>query len=269
MCRECAEDEALALACRRSRSALLPRVYLFEDLSPESLGEVASAMRERELPRDEWLCFHGQPAGSFFLVLEGEVALLRDTADGEELIVALLGRGELFGEDLCILEGALHPLSARTLGPCRVAEFDARRFRLLLDREPTLLRKLLQTAHRRNVLLIEELESATVRSASQRLLSYLERRTAGSAAPLRIPKHVLASRLSIRPETLSRIIGQLKARQRLHEVDGCLLLVGTAGAEELCSACPARLWGCPGPDRRHTSERPPAVRPFETPAAEG
>lgn len=272
MCRECAEDEALAAECRRDRSALLRRLYLFEDLSPDNLGGIVAAMRERELPRDEWLCFHGQPAESFFLVLEGEVALLRDTAEGDELIVAILGRGELFGEDLCILEGAAHPLSARTLGPCRVAELDARRFRKLLDREPSLLRKLLQTAHRRNVLLIEELESATVRSASERLLSYLERRSAGAAGPepLRIPKHVLASRLSIRPETLSRILGQLKARRRLDEVDGCLLLVGTAGSGELCSSCPARLWGCPGPERGGASaEAPQPARTLQPRVADG
>jgi len=271
VCRECAEDPALALECHRHRSALLRSVYLFEDLSPEHLDWVASAMQERELARDEWLCFHEQPAESFFLVLEGEVALLRETADGEELIVALLGPGELFGEELCFLDGAVHPLSARTLGPCRIATFDARRFRRLLDREPSLLGKLLQTAHRRNVLLIEELESATVRSASERLLSYLERRTAGSTEPLRIPKHVLASRLAIRPETLSRILARLKARQRLHEVDGCLLLAGPAASEELCPTCPARFWGCPGPGRRRVSEEEPGAPPRSLPprAAEG
>ena len=272
MCRECAGDPALAFACRQQRSALLRRVYLFEDLGPESLNAAVSAMRERELPRDEWLCFHGQAAASFFLVVEGEVALLRETAEGEELIVAILGQGELFGEDLCFLEDAVHPLSARTLGPCRIAELDARRFRAVLDREPSLLGKLLQTAHRRNVLLIEELEAATVRSASERLLAYLERRTAGASGPepLRIPKHVLASRLSIRPETLSRILAQLKARQRLHEVDGCLLLVGPAGSDELCSSCPARLWGCPGPARRGASpEGARAAGALASPATEG
>jgi CRP/FNR family transcriptional regulator, dissimilatory nitrate respiration regulator len=249
MCRDCTENEALALECHQQRSALLRRVYLFEDLSPEHLGQVASSMEERDLPGDQWLCFHEQPADSFFLVLEGEVALLRETVEGEELIVTIVGRGELFGEDLGFLEAPVHPLSARTLGRCRIAEFDCRHFRALLEREPSLLIKLLQTVHRRNVLLINELESATCRSASERLLAFIERQTAGSPnpIPLRIPKHVLASRLSIRPETLSRILGQLKACHRLQEVDGCLLPVTAPGSDEACAECPARFWGCPGP----------------------
>lgn len=245
MCRECVDDASLRVECPEHRAALLRSVYLFESLSEKACLEVATFARESAVAADRWLAFHGQPATSFLLVLEGEVALLRETEEGDELIVAIVGRGEIFGEDLAVAEEPVHLLSARTLGPCRVAEFDLARFRALLDREPALLRKLFQTVQRRNTLLLDELEAASVRSASDRLLAFLERHA--SAEPLRMPKNVLAARLGMRPETLSRVLSRLKACHRLRDVDGCLQALRPDGDDPgPCAACPAR-WGCPGP----------------------
>lgn len=249
MCRGCSEDPTRAASCRRSRGELLRGVYLFERLRPELLERMVDAMREVGGEAGQWLCLHGAPADRFYLVLEGEVALLRSSAEGEEIIVAIVGRGELFGEELVFQEAPRHALSVRALGPCRLAAFDHRELRAVVEEQPELLFQLLQTLERRNALLLDELERVTIQSASERLMTFLESQSrSGAPLPLRIPKRVLASRLAIRPETLSRILGQLKACHRLREVDGCLLPTSTGDASDgPCESCPARLWGCPGP----------------------
>lgn len=254
MCRGCTEDPSLALQCRNLREETLRRVYLFEDLPLALLDQVLDSMRETSLGSDQWLCFCGDPASSFYLVQEGEVALLRQSEEGDEFIVAIIGPGELFAEDLVFLDEPRHLLSARTLGSCQVAEFDVRQFRRFLDGEPALLHKLLHTLHRRNAMLLDEIERVTVRSATERLMAFLESQAAlGAAVPQRISKRVLASRLSIRPETLSRLLGRLKACRRLEEADGCLVIAGSAeGACDECELCPGRVWGCPGPRRAVT-----------------
>lgn len=261
MCRECTEDPLLAPECRSRRESALRRVYLFEDLSTQLLRNVTEGMREVPLGADQWLCLCGDAADSFYLVLEGEVALLRHSEEGGEFIVAIIGAGELFAEDLVFLDHPRHLLSARALGACQVAEFDRRRFRSCLEQDPTLLYKLLHTLHRRTALLLDEIERVTVRTATERLMAFLEAQAASkSSAAQRIPKRVLASRLSIRPETLSRILAKLKACRRLEEADGCLFL--SAPRETACDACElcaARVWGCPGP-RELTRRSPPHPR---------
>ena len=250
MCRGCSEDPHLALQCRVRRDAALRRIYLFEGLSGDLLARVSERARETAHAAEQWLCFCGDRAESFFLVLEGEVALLRHSEAGEEFIVAIVGPGELFAEDLIFLDDPRHLLSARALGACRVLELDRRQLRGALEDDPALLHKLLHTLHRRNAMLLDEIERVTVRSATERLMAFLESQaSAGGAAPLRIPKRVLASRLSIRPETLSRILGRLKECRRVEEADGCLVLAAPegAGCDEGCVLCPARVWGCPGP----------------------
>ena len=264
MCRECTEDPLLAPECTSRREHALRRIYLFEDLPPQLLHDVVGGMREVALSADQWLCFCGDPAESFFLVLEGEVALLRHSEEGGEFIVAIIGPDELFAEDLVFLDHPRHLLSARSLGACVVVEFDRRRFRSCLEQDRTLLYKLLHTLHRRNALLLEEIERVTVRTATERLMAFLEAQAASrSSAPQRIPKRVLASRLSIRPETLSRI-SKLKACRRLEEADGCILL--SAPREQACEACElcaARLWGCPGPRVLMARTGPPPRRIVE------
>jgi CRP/FNR family transcriptional regulator, dissimilatory nitrate respiration regulator len=261
MCRGCTEDPSLALQCRSLREETLRRVYLFEDLPLALLDQVLDRMRETTLGPDQWLYFCGDPARSFYLIQEGEMALLRHTEEGDEFIVAIVGPGELVAEDLVFLEEPRHLLSARTLGSCQVAEFDGRQFHRFLDDEPALLHKLLHTLHRRNAMLLDEIERVTVRSATERLMAFLESQAArGASAPQRIPKRVLASRLSIRPETLSRLLGRLKACRRLEEADGCLVLAGSEeGTCVECEVCPGRVWGCPGPRRSVTTHAGPAT----------
>jgi len=61
--------------------------------------------------------------------------------------------------------------------------------------------KLAATMHRRNGLLLDELERISVQDAGQRPISFLESQAAEEGMPLRFPKRILAARLSIRPET--------------------------------------------------------------------
>lgn len=258
MCRECAHHPELVPQCRRSRSEALGRVYLFRDLSPGAMGTILENATEIRAEPGEWLFFQEERAESFFLLLEGDLALSRLSPDGEEVIVAIVGPGELFAEDLLLVEAPRHGVSARPLGSCRLVRFDHRRLRPLLSREPALVPRLASTMHRRNALLLEEVERLSISDASQRLIRFLESQTpsGGDRLPLRFPKRVLASRLSIRPETLSRVLARLKGCGRVREVDEALVLVPDGGGPcSACDTCPVRLWGCPGPAQAAAGSR--------------
>lgn len=260
MCRECARHPEPAVECRRLRAETLRRVYLFEGLPSAALERVLDGSSEIQLEAEQWLFLRDDPARHFYLVIEGDLALVRHSAAGDELIVAIVGPGELFEEDLALVDGARHSVAARPLGRCRLVRFDLCRVRRVLTDTPEIVVELARTMHRRNTLLLDELERVSIQDAGQRLISFLEGQTtaAGEQLPLRFPKRVLASRLSIRPETLSRVLARLKDCDRVREVDGALVLL-PAGDEPYaaCAACPARLWGCPGP--RRAGDRLPAT----------
>jgi len=247
MCRECSGDPELAARCRGERSEALRRSYLFAGIDEGRFETLLDSTREVALAPGQWLCFHGEPARECHFVLEGEVALLRQSAEGEEFIVAIVGAGEHFGEELAGREKPVHPLSARALSAARVTALELDRLRPLVFAEPAILRALLETLDRRNAILLDEIERVTVRSAGERLLDFLASDAAGEHPP-RLSKRTLASRLSIRPETLSRVVRQLKDEGLLDEIDGRLVpLAACDGTAAPCRDCPGRAWGCPGP----------------------
>jgi CRP-like cAMP-binding protein len=244
-------DAALAAQCNERRAALVRGQYLFSGLTDRQLEEVFRRMAVEEPDAEEWLFFQNDAADRFYLVEEGEVALLRHSAEGEEVIVAIVGPGETFAEEALFEEAPRHSVSCRALTPCSVIGFDAGALAHLLD-QPEVLRKLMITLHRRNQILLDEIEQRALQSATDRLLSFLVKETGGGSRGERValayPKRTLASRLSIKPETLSRILARLRDCSLL-EVDGNEIVLTEPAAlrESLeCQSCSQRFWGCPG-----------------------
>ncbi|MDY7091885.1 MAG: Crp/Fnr family transcriptional regulator [Acidobacteriota bacterium] len=252
MCRECLHDAALAARCNERRAELVRGQYLFSGLSDRQLEAVFGAMNAVDVEAEQWLYLQNEPAECFFLVEEGEVALLRHSSDGDEVIVAIVGPGETFADEVLFLEEPRHSVSCRALTPACVISFDRRQFSGLLDSSPQLARKVMATLHRRNQMLLDELEQKTLHSATERLVSFLASEAQGDLCSQRIslsyPKKVLASRLSIKPETLSRILAKLRECS-LVEMDGSDIVLNqsTVQREGLsCESCCRRFWGCPG-----------------------
>ena len=72
----------------------------------EALGRVASL---RHVPRGGVVLREGENTNAIYFILNGALKVLVSDADGREVILTILGRGELFGE-----MGAIdnHPRSA-------------------------------------------------------------------------------------------------------------------------------------------------------------
>jgi CRP-like cAMP-binding protein len=109
------------------------------------------------------------------------------------------------------LEAPRYPVSAAALEPSRLIAIDARDFAAMLRGSVDTCFHVMGALSQRLRALISEIDELTLHSAKGRVARYLlahcpeERR----ALVLDVPKGVLASRLSIKPETFSRVIKQL------------------------------------------------------------
>lgn len=253
MCLACAEDLAAALVCPEHLSDYLRRSYLFCDLTAEQLDEVVAAVRTESLADGRWLYRQGDAAERFFIVREGKIALFRQSAEGRECIIAILGVDEVFGEEVVFLSAAEHDLNARAIGATTLLSIDRRLVRSFLDASPALGRRLMATLYRRQQMLLDHIERLTLQDATQRLMAYLlaqvQAETGSHRLELALPKSTLAAHLSIQPETLSRILARLKECDYLSEEDDALLVQVEALRSGLsCTLCRLR-WGCPGPEK--------------------
>lgn len=229
-------------------------IYLFADLTEEQLGAVVDRSTEIRVPAGNWLFSQGEEARSFFLVEEGQIALFRQSVEGEEKIFTVLESRDTFAEGTLFRRHATHSLHARALRDSRLLAFDRSHFRGYLGESVELCFKLMSTLHRREQLLLDEVEQLTLQNATQRLVGHLLQQIGDRSGPQRvelsIPKHILAARLSIKPETLSRILGRLRECSYIREDGDSIVLPDPDNLRMAlrCFLCGGRSWGCPGPE---------------------
>lgn len=183
---------------------------LFARLSPSQLAQVAARSRLVRLAADEILFSQGGRADCFFYLVAGQLKLYRLSPEGQEKIIEVIEPGTTFAETRVFLDNPRYHLSCAALGDSEVVGVDSRTFRGVLRESPDTCLLLLGELSQRLDGLINQIDQLTLQNAAARVASYLLNRLPRGASQylLRVPKGVLASRVSVRPETLSRILRQ-------------------------------------------------------------
>jgi CRP-like cAMP-binding protein len=99
--------------------AQLREVGLFGALSDEFLEHLVSTLTvQRILPGDA-IFREGDPAREMYVVLDGEIEVLKRSRRGRETRVAILGPNDCFGE-MSIIDMQARSATVRALGPARL-----------------------------------------------------------------------------------------------------------------------------------------------------
>ncbi len=183
-------------------------------LDDVQLERAAVKARRLHLSEGESLFAQGDVAVRFFHVHSGQIKLTRVAADGNEKVIEVVRRGQTFAEALMFRDHPTYPVSARSVYAAEVFSLDARDFRHMLKGSTETCLLLLADMSTRLHRLIQEIDDLTLHSGTCRVASYLlsELPDGHDFYDLHLPKGVLASRLSVKPETFSRIIRQLSER---------------------------------------------------------
>ncbi len=198
----------------------LRRLFLFSAFTDEEMAQVLRQAARVQAQAGETLFVQGERTERFFWLRRGLVKLTRLSPDGEEKVVELIREGQTFGEAIVFMERQLYPVNAEAIEPCELVGFDCHGFRQLLRGSVDTCFRLLAALSMRLHQQIDEIDRLTLHTATTRLVAYLlEQRQDGERIQLDMPKHLLASRLSIQPETLSRIFARL-GKSGLISVEG-------------------------------------------------
>ena len=189
----------------------LPSIGLFDGLGRTHLVWLASVSQRRTLKRGEILFERGQPAESLYVLLTGHIKLGIASDVGQEKILEFLGSGDVFGECV-LLPGHRWIATAQALLPCRLLVFGKQELEEAVQKIPGLALRLLSSVSSRLEGLLCDIESATFRTAAQRVAEYVLRQPrVGNQARLQFHKRAIASKLGLQPETFSRSLKQLVA----------------------------------------------------------
>jgi len=214
---------------RTDVATMLRQHHLFAALDDAQFERIARTIEIVPLEADGVLFQPGDPASRFYVVISGIVKLGLQSPSGEEKIVEIILPGQSFAEALMFMEAPAYPIAAIALERSTVAAMSNAEFLAVLRASSETCLRLLADISRRLHARIQEIESLTLQSAGHRLVHYLlalaAPATRGAArVELEESRQMLASLLSVKPETLSRLLRTLQD-EGLLVVDGRTLVI--------------------------------------------
>jgi CRP/FNR family transcriptional activator FtrB len=186
---------------------------LFAGCDAERIETLLRASFLQRFPAQVELLHEGERADFLHVVVEGQVEVFSRYRD-RETTVAILGPNQSFIL-AAVMTDQPYLKSARTLSPSRILMLPSEMVRALFDAEPAFAKAIsveLDFAYRSA---IKELKNQKLRSNLERLANWVlrtEREQGGQGTlELNFDKRVLASRLGMAPEVLSRSFAALAA----------------------------------------------------------
>jgi CRP/FNR family transcriptional activator FtrB len=186
---------------------------LFAGVDPDQTDALLRASFLQRFPPAVELAREGDPADFLHVVVDGQVEVYSAYRD-RETTVAVLGPGHSFIVAAVILD-RVYLKSARTLSPARVLLLPAAAVRRTFAVDAAFARALAQELAYAYRGIVKELKNQKLRSSLERLANWLLAHDAETGSvgrfPLPFEKKVLASRLGMAPEVLSRSFASLAA----------------------------------------------------------
>jgi CRP-like cAMP-binding protein len=213
---------------RIDTAALLSCMPLFEELPPGRIAALAERARGKRLPKGETLFQKGDAAHGFYLVVYGQIKLAFPSCNGNEKVVDVVYDHQSFGEAV-MLSQQPYPVFAQALTDSLLIFVSREDVFTLLECEPAFARRMLIGLAIHNHSLVNDIESYTLRTSTERVICHLLHHCCGERADcteiaLPTSKQITASRLNLTPETFSRILHDLAAAG-LIEIDGRRILI--------------------------------------------
>ena len=97
--------------------AFLQRVPLLASLSEEQLRTLAASTVRRSFSKGKTIVAEGDPSQAMYILLSGRAKVQRSDSEGKEVILAVIGPGEFFGE-MSLVDDEPRSASVITLESC-------------------------------------------------------------------------------------------------------------------------------------------------------
>lgn len=217
----------------------LRQCFLFANMAEPQFQRVMRHAVPRQLKSGETLFEQGDAASRFYLLTSGQVKLFRLSPAGNEKVVSIITPGSTFGEALMFLDRPNYPVGAQALQASTLISFDSVDFTDMLKGSVEACFVLMADMSQHLRELLQEIDELSLHSATCRVAAYLLNHIPADADTLELPaaKQVLASRLSTKPETFSRIFKDLTNRGII-KVDGNQVrILDTDALRAVADAC--------------------------------
>jgi len=194
-------------------TTVLRTVPLFAGFSDEQLAMLVQAVTRRSVPRGAMLMGEGDATDSLYIVISGRLKVMMGDADGKEVILALLGPGEIVGEMgliddsprsatvISIEPSELLAISKREFHKCLAENFD-----MVMGVMKGLVRRLREADRKIGSLALLDVYGRVARL----LIDMAENVNGQRIVTKRLPKQDIAKMIGASREMVSRVMKDLQ-----------------------------------------------------------
>lgn len=190
----------------------------------------ALAVEEAHRPRS-YIFMEGDPSRWFYLVKSGHVKIVRHSKTGKDVVLELLGPGEVFG-GVAVIEKRAYPAAAQATEPTVVLKIAADPMIAVAERHPSFIKEIALMIGRRLRAAHDSVRSLAVDPVEARLAAALlrlaEREGArgkrGVTLPFHLTRQSLADMSGTTVETAIRVLSRWLRDGLLLDEGGRLVL---------------------------------------------
>ncbi len=193
--------------------AIVRAAPIFSGLPQPTFEALLSGATAKVVSRGELLFVQGDPVNYFFVVLEGWVKIYRLTPSGGEAVVAVFTRGQSFAEAAAFVGGRF-PASGEAVTEGRLLCVQSGNLLRLIRENAEIGLAMLASTSMHLHMLVQQIEQLKAHTGAQRVAEFLSSlckdQTGTCRLSLPYDKTLIAGRLGMQPESLSRAFARLK-----------------------------------------------------------
>jgi CRP/FNR family transcriptional regulator, dissimilatory nitrate respiration regulator len=186
---------------------------LFASLPIELADAIIQRATTKSFRRGATIFLQGDTAQNIFVVLDGWVKLFRITPTGAEAVVGVFTKGRSFGEAVA-LDGAPYPVTAEAVTDSRLLLVGANVLSSMMRERPEIALAVVTSTFRHLHGLVQQVEQLKAHTGAQRVAEFLldlcSCETGSCTITLPYDKTLIAGRLGMQPQSLSRAFNRLE-----------------------------------------------------------
>ena len=190
------------------------RIPIFSGLKPQTVERLIAPATVISLKHGDCLFRQGDAAAAFFIVVDGWIKLYRLTLGGDEAIIHILTKGETLAEAVAFT-GSRYSATAEAVSNARAVRIPAEYLVRCIHEMPDIALAIIASTSQRLHRLVQEIEHLKAQSGIQRVAEFLASLCPPGAGPhtitLPYDKTLIAGRLGLKPESLSRAFAKLRS----------------------------------------------------------
>lgn len=192
---------------------LVWQTALFARLDRPTLARILDGATVIEVDPGEVLFVQGDPVTACFIMLEGWIKLYRISTGGEEAVVGVFTRGQSFAEAAAFTDGK-YPVNCEAVTAARLLHIPCKTLLRQIRENPDIGLAMLGSTSLHLHDLVRQVEQLKTHTGVQRVAGFLASLcpVEQGACTIGLPydKALIASRLGMKPESLSRSFARLR-----------------------------------------------------------